>query len=211
MVVNGLPEPQEPCIFRVVVWANDTIGNPTAAAPAAPTVPAFRNLRRLDLGLAVTSPVTFFFVILTPPQRINVECTGPSRYLWTPFNRCRTPARRASDPLFSCCPQAMESLGKYLFSFAYAAPGRSGLRPAAVRPDRARDGFVYAIYQKCKEADSPCTAAHITHATRSRGSPPAKMASRLSRARKPIASRVSRVALPTWGSRKVLSRSRYPG
>ncbi|GBE43968.1 hypothetical protein BMS3Bbin10_02052 [bacterium BMS3Bbin10] len=44
-------------------------------------------------------------------------------------------------------------------------------------------------------------------ATRSRGSLPAKKASRLSRARKPMASRVSAVAEPIWGSRKVLGNS----
>ncbi len=41
-------------------------------------------------------------------------------------------------------------------------------------------------------------------ATRSRGSRPANTASRLSSALKPMASRVSRVALPIWGSKKVL-------
>jgi hypothetical protein len=58
-----IPPPQAACIFRTVVWAVATIGKPMVAAPAAPTVPALRNLRRLDLGFAVTSSVTFFFVI----------------------------------------------------------------------------------------------------------------------------------------------------
>ena len=73
---------------------------------------------------------------------------------------------------------------------------------------RALDGFLYAIYQEFKEAYPPCTAPAGLHATRSPGSRPAKIASRLSNARKPMASRVSRVALPICGSRKVLSSSR---
>ena len=48
-------------------------------------------------------------------------------------------------------------------------------------------------------------------ATRSPGSRPAKNASRLSRARKPMASRVSRLALPICGSRKVLSKAAIRG
>ena len=32
---------------------------------------------------------------------------------------------------------------------------------------RARDGFLYAIYQECKEAYPPCTAPESFHATRS--------------------------------------------
>ena len=46
------------------------------AAARASVVSALRNLRRLLLGLAVTSPATFFFVISTPPYRMDVDCTG---------------------------------------------------------------------------------------------------------------------------------------
>ncbi len=49
------------------------------------------------------------------------------------------------------------------------------------------------------------------YATRSPGSSPLKKASRLSRARNPMASRVSVVALPMWGIRKVFFKSRYLG
>ena len=62
-----------------------------------------------------------------------------------------------------------------------------------------------------------CPGVHLSaskerlQATRSPGSRPAKNASRLSRARNPMASRVSLVALPMWGIRKVFGSSRYPG
>ena len=51
----------------------------------------------------------------------------------------------------------------------------------------------------------------VPQATRSPGSSPAKKASRLSSARNPMASRVSAVALPIWGIKKVLGSSANRG
>ena len=67
--------------------------------------------------------------------------------------------------------------------------------------------------------DRNCEAKHadvtrdgdISQATRSRGSFPAKIASRLSSARNPMASLVSFVALPICGIRNTLGSCRYPG
>src|SRR5439155_1122590 len=51
----------------------------------------------------------------------------------------------------------------------------------------------------------------VAHTTRSRGGAPAKNALRLSSARRPIATRVSCVALPRWGSSTTFSIVRRAG
>ena len=89
--------------------------------------------------------------------------------------------------------------------------------------------LVYDFYHSLKEDDTPPKKSTYLPApgivpvprnpggrrrdqpTRSRGSRPAKTASRLSSARNPMASLVSFVALPICGIRNTLGNSRYPG
>lgn len=88
-----------------------------------------------------------------------------------------------------------------------------------ISPHRDKLDFVHKNVGRCTPPQPVVAVQHRSHriadtdrflptprhqATRSRGSRPANTASRLSSALKPMASRVSRVALPIWGSKKVL-------
>src|SRR2546427_11108544 len=78
-----------------------------------------------------------------------------------------------------------------------ALPRQHALDLRLMRPD----DVAKAVVQEARRAGE----LFVAHATRSRGGAPAKNALRLSSARRPMAIRVSCVALPRWGSSTTFS------
>ncbi len=75
---NGLVAPQDDCNFRIAVWARETFGMATAAAPPAPTpAAAVRNLRRDAVFFASVSVVTFASQVESLPATLAGDQPDP--------------------------------------------------------------------------------------------------------------------------------------
>src|SRR3989441_6757636 len=118
-----------------------------------------------------------------------------------PHRRVLLRERQQLEPHALRLNGASDELGRRLRVEALAREHALDLR--LMRPD----DVAKTVVQQARRAGEVLVA----HATRSRGGAPAKNALRLSSARRPMAIRVSCVALPRWGSSTTFSIARRSG